>query len=104
MQSLSLKKNRFWADSWCMADLGCPSSGPCRDFKDYLIRQVYKSGVEVRLGTEATPEILKETGFDAIIAALGHTGSASGSCGRGRKDLGSPRRSTAGRTSWDSVW
>lgn len=46
---------------------------PLRDFKDYLILQVYKAGVDVRLGTEATPEMLKAEGFDAIIAALGAT-------------------------------
>jgi NADPH-dependent 2,4-dienoyl-CoA reductase/sulfur reductase-like enzyme len=44
---------------------------PLRDFKDYLIRQVAKAGVEVLLSTEATPEMIKAGGYDAIMAATG---------------------------------
>jgi len=39
------------------------------DFKNYLIRQVEKSAVQVRLNTTVTPEDL--SGFDAVIAAVG---------------------------------
>jgi len=42
-----------------------------RDFKDYLIRQVNKSGIEVHLSTMATPEMIKKKGYDAVIVALG---------------------------------
>lgn len=42
-----------------------------RDFRDYLIRQVNKRNIEVRLNTKATPELLEAEGFDLIYAALG---------------------------------
>jgi 2,4-dienoyl-CoA reductase-like NADH-dependent reductase (Old Yellow Enzyme family)/thioredoxin reductase len=44
---------------------------PLRNFKDYLARQVAKAGVEVLLGTEATPEIIKAKGYDAVLVAAG---------------------------------
>lgn len=42
---------------------------PLNDYREWLIREIEKSPVDVRLGTEATEEKLK--GFDAIIAAPG---------------------------------
>jgi NADPH-dependent 2,4-dienoyl-CoA reductase/sulfur reductase-like enzyme len=42
-----------------------------RDFKDYLVRQTYKAGVEVVLNTEATPEMIRAKGYDTILAATG---------------------------------
>jgi 2,4-dienoyl-CoA reductase-like NADH-dependent reductase (Old Yellow Enzyme family)/thioredoxin reductase len=44
---------------------------PQRDFKNYLIRQIAKSKVRVCLNTEATPDMLKDGEYDAILAALG---------------------------------
>jgi 2,4-dienoyl-CoA reductase-like NADH-dependent reductase (Old Yellow Enzyme family)/thioredoxin reductase len=44
---------------------------PVRDFKNYLIRQIGKSNVKVRLNTEATPEMLKEEKYDAVLVAVG---------------------------------
>jgi pyruvate/2-oxoglutarate dehydrogenase complex dihydrolipoamide dehydrogenase (E3) component len=44
---------------------------PLREFKDYLIRQVKKNGIEVLLETTATPEMIKTKGFDAVIVAAG---------------------------------
>ena len=44
---------------------------PLREYKDWLIRQVYKAGVEVRLGQAARPEALEAEGYDAILAAPG---------------------------------
>ncbi len=44
---------------------------PLRRFKDYLIGQMDRLGVTVHLGTAATPELLADRGFDAVIAALG---------------------------------
>jgi len=44
---------------------------PLRDFKNYLIRQTYKAGVEVLLSTEATPEMIRARGFDAVLVATG---------------------------------
>ncbi len=46
---------------------------PLREYKDYLIAQLDKSAVDVKLGTAATPELLAEQGYDAVIAALGAT-------------------------------
>lgn len=42
---------------------------PLRRYKDYLIAQIAKSAVDVRLGTEATPEMVAD--YDAVIAAVG---------------------------------
>jgi NADPH-dependent 2,4-dienoyl-CoA reductase/sulfur reductase-like enzyme len=42
-----------------------------KDFKDYLVRQVKKSGVEVHLSIRATPEMIKAKGYDAVVVALG---------------------------------
>ncbi|MGI5936226.1 MAG: FAD-dependent oxidoreductase [Oscillospiraceae bacterium] len=44
---------------------------PLRNFKNYLIRHVNKSGVEVRLSCPATPEDIKSERFDVVIAACG---------------------------------
>ena len=42
-----------------------------RDFKNYLVRQVGKSGIDVRLNMEATPEIIRNGKYDAVIVAIG---------------------------------
>jgi 2,4-dienoyl-CoA reductase-like NADH-dependent reductase (Old Yellow Enzyme family)/thioredoxin reductase len=44
---------------------------PVKDYKDYLIRQMGKLGVEVLLNTRATPEVIKAKGYDAILVAVG---------------------------------
>ncbi|MDR1643221.1 MAG: FAD-dependent oxidoreductase, partial [Clostridiales bacterium] len=46
---------------------------PLKNFKDYLIRQVEKRDIEVRLNITATPEQLKGQEFDEVVAALGAT-------------------------------
>lgn len=43
---------------------------PLRQYKDFLIAQIYKQGVEVRLNTKATPELIAGH-FDAVICATG---------------------------------
>ena len=48
-----------------------PYSWPLKDFKDYLIRQVNKLGVEVVLRTEATPDMIRKKGYDTVLAAAG---------------------------------
>lgn len=40
-------------------------------FKNYLITQLQKTGVEVCLNTKATPEMVREMSADSIILALG---------------------------------
>ncbi len=44
---------------------------PQKDFKNYLVRQVEKAGVDVRLNTEATPALIKKGGYDAVLVAIG---------------------------------
>ena len=44
---------------------------PLVRYRDYLIRQLAKSAVDVRLGLRATPENLAGADYDVIIAALG---------------------------------
>jgi 2,4-dienoyl-CoA reductase-like NADH-dependent reductase (Old Yellow Enzyme family)/thioredoxin reductase len=40
-------------------------------FKDYLVHQVNKNGVGVKLNTAATPEMIKNGGFDTVLVATG---------------------------------
>jgi 2,4-dienoyl-CoA reductase-like NADH-dependent reductase (Old Yellow Enzyme family)/thioredoxin reductase len=42
-----------------------------KDFKDYLVRQVGKLGVEIVLKTKADPEMIKSKGYDAVVVAIG---------------------------------
>ena len=44
---------------------------PLADFNHWLIRETYKSGVDVRLSTEATKEMLKNEGYDDVVVAIG---------------------------------
>lgn len=44
---------------------------PLRDYRDYLIMQLEKSPVEVRLGTRAVPAQVKAEGFEAVILCTG---------------------------------
>jgi len=44
---------------------------PHRDFKNYLVRQIEKANIDVRLNTEVTPEMLESEEYDAILVALG---------------------------------
>lgn len=44
---------------------------PVKQFKDYLIRQVNKAGVKVRLNTDVTPEMVQKAGYDAVLVAVG---------------------------------
>ena len=40
-------------------------------FRDYMIRQIAKSAVDVRLNTAADPALLREEGYDEVIVAIG---------------------------------
>ena len=44
---------------------------PLRRFKDYLVKQMELQGVEVRLNTAATKELLQAEGYDYIAVAVG---------------------------------
>ena len=47
-----------------------PFKWTLKDYKDFLIRQVYKKGIKVVLNTTATPEMVEDR-YDAVIAAVG---------------------------------
>jgi thioredoxin reductase len=55
-----LRHSDFSSDKW-----------PLKDFKDFLVRQVYKTGVEVVLLTEATPDMIKSKGYEVVLVAAG---------------------------------
>lgn len=57
-----------------------------KQYKDYLVEQLMTAGVEVRLGTEAVPEILAGEDYDAVIAGLWLPAQISGSSRGGGKD------------------
>lgn len=44
---------------------------PLRQFKDYLISQMNKLGVDVKLNTRATKELLLAEGYDMVAVAVG---------------------------------
>jgi len=44
---------------------------PFKEYKDYLIRQMDKTGVDVHLNTKATPEMIKARAYDVILVAVG---------------------------------
>ena len=44
---------------------------PVRDFKNYLVDQVARSGVDVRLNTEVSADYIKEQAFDEVLIAVG---------------------------------
>ncbi len=41
------------------------------EFLDALIRQIHVHGIDVRLNTIATPDVIRREGFDVVIAAVG---------------------------------
>lgn len=48
-----------------------PAKWPLRNFKDYLVRQLNKMGVKVLLNTPATPELIREGKYDAVLVGVG---------------------------------
>ena len=42
-----------------------------KNFKDYLINQVKKAGIEVKLNTKATTDMIKAAGYDTVLVATG---------------------------------
>ena len=62
---------------------------PFREFRLWMIRQLDKEGVEVRLNTEPTPEQITAEGFDAVLAATGSVAKLPNIAGMHNPD-GSP--------------
>lgn len=50
----------FMPDKWCMMD-----------YKNSLIHACQKNGVQLLTGTAATPQMILDGNFDAVIAACG---------------------------------
>ncbi len=46
---------------------------PLKQFKNFMIGQMEKLGVEVRLNTRATKEMLAGQGYDVVVVAIGST-------------------------------
>jgi NADPH-dependent 2,4-dienoyl-CoA reductase/sulfur reductase-like enzyme len=42
-----------------------------KDFKEYLIHQVHKQGVDVKLKTTANSSMIKKAGYDTVLVATG---------------------------------
>jgi 2,4-dienoyl-CoA reductase-like NADH-dependent reductase (Old Yellow Enzyme family)/NADPH-dependent 2,4-dienoyl-CoA reductase/sulfur reductase-like enzyme len=52
-----------------------PAKWPVRNFKNYLARQLYKRGVNVLLDTAATPALVREGNYDAVLVGVGAVSS-----------------------------
>lgn len=50
-----------------------PFKWPLKNFRNWLIAQLEKSTVTVKMNCEPTPEMIREGGFDAVLAATGAT-------------------------------
>jgi NADPH-dependent 2,4-dienoyl-CoA reductase/sulfur reductase-like enzyme len=48
-----------------------PYKWPYKAYKDYLVRQVNKLGIEIKLNTTATPDMIKTKGYDVVMVAIG---------------------------------
>jgi NADPH-dependent 2,4-dienoyl-CoA reductase/sulfur reductase-like enzyme len=48
-----------------------------KDFKDYLVHQVDKAGIEVKLNMEATPGLIGANRYDTVLVAVGAEPSVS---------------------------
>ena len=69
-QVILMEKKEALGGALCFADK-VPFKKVVKDYVEYLIRQVGKSSIDVRLGTEATPELVEAVSPDAVIVAIG---------------------------------
>ncbi|SMP68268.1 FAD-dependent oxidoreductase [Anoxynatronum buryatiense] len=44
---------------------------PLKQFKDFLIRQIEKRRINVMISTKASPDMIREQGYDAVVVAIG---------------------------------
>lgn len=58
-----------------------------KEFKDYLVRQVNHAGIEVKLKTTATPEMVKSKGYDTVLVAAGAEPAVSNIPGADGKNI-----------------
>ena len=66
------EKTNMLGGQLCYADFDRYKADISR-YKDYLVYQVEKAEIEVRLNSEVSPELLKGLGFDSLILAVGAT-------------------------------
>jgi 2,4-dienoyl-CoA reductase-like NADH-dependent reductase (Old Yellow Enzyme family)/thioredoxin reductase len=64
------EKNGYLGGQLFVADVD-PSKWPLRRFKDYLVNQVTKAGVNILLNTPATPGLIRDGEYDAVLVGLG---------------------------------
>lgn len=69
-QVILLEKSGRLGGNLCYADYG-DHKADLKKYRDYLIAQLAKSTVEVRLNTEATPELVRALAPDALMVAVG---------------------------------
>lgn len=62
----------FWEE--CSGGAGAaPFKKDLRVYLDFVIRKLYENkNITVRMGTEATPEMLDKEGFDACLIGIGN--------------------------------
>jgi len=48
-----------------------PLKADMRNYRDYIIRKTEESGADIRLGCEATPELISQMAPDALVLAVG---------------------------------
>jgi len=63
---------------------------PLKNYKDWLVYQLDKQGVEVKLNCAPTPEEISAAGFDAVIAATGAKPKMPGIPGDSSEGIWSP--------------
>lgn len=64
------EKNDFLGGQLRHSDFA-PFKWPIKDYKDFLADRLEKEGVKVILGTKATPQMIREGGYDVALLALG---------------------------------
>ena len=64
------EKNSYLGGQLRHADFA-PFKWPIKDYKDFQANRLEKEGVKVLLNTEATPEMIRDGGYDVCLLALG---------------------------------
>ncbi len=64
------EKEQKLGGQMCHADYA-KNKWPIKRYRDYLVYQLGKQGVTVKLGLPATPDLIAQGHYDAVIAAIG---------------------------------
>ena len=65
-----IERQRWVGGMWHQASAP-PGREPLFGFLEWLVTQCHSAGVKFRMGTEATPELLRELAFDAVAVSPG---------------------------------